>query len=281
MSSFVIRQGLVSIVMAAYNTEKYIAQAIASVQAQQYTNWELLIVNDGSKDQTRQIIENLAARDERIILINQENQGVSKARNTAFVQMQGEFFLIFDSDDILPPESISSRMALMRQQPNLYFVDGQVIKKDQNMSATLSVFQPNFKGNPHEALMRLDMRCFGLPSWLIRRQVDKAYRMETNMSHAEDLLFYIEWSRDKNHILDYVTQDVLHYRIHDNMAMKKLDGLERGYIQLYQAIGKNYAPKFSLRLYLRYRIARIMFLSFLRNKEIYKACRTLWRMLSM
>jgi hypothetical protein len=61
------------------------------------------------------------------------------------------------------------------------------------------------------------------------------------------------------------------------MAMKKLDGLEQGYIQLFQTLKKNYTPKFSLRLYLRYRIARIMFLSFLRNKEIYKAIRSLWR----
>jgi teichuronic acid biosynthesis glycosyltransferase TuaG len=197
MSSFIIRQGLVSIIMAAYNSEKYIAQAIASVQTQVYTNWELLIVNDGSTDQTQQIVENLAAQDARIILINQENQGVSKARNAAFAKMQGEFFLIFDSDDILQPQSISSRIDLMQKSPNLYFVDGQVIKKNNDMSATVGTFQPNFKGNPHEALMRLDSRCFGLPSWLIRRQQDKKYQMLTDMSHAEDLLFYIDISTNK------------------------------------------------------------------------------------
>jgi glycosyltransferase involved in cell wall biosynthesis len=271
-----IQKGLISVVMAAYNSEKYIAQAIASLQAQTYTNWELLVVNDGSHDNTEAVLTQLAAQDDRIQVISQANAGVSAARNAALARMRGEFFLIFDSDDYLPQHSLESRLKIMHQRPEIYFVDGQIKKKSEFLKKILAEVKTTFEGNPHQALMRLDATCFILPSWLIRRQPQKEYAMQLGMTHAEDLLFYIDISQNPAHLFTAVEDEILYYRVHENMAMKNLDGLKNGYKALYKNIANKYKAKFSLRLWLKYKISRIMFLSYLRNKEFYKAVRSLW-----
>ena len=265
-----IEKGLVSVIMPAYNAEKYIESAIASLQAQDYTHWELLVVNDGSKDNTGAIIDALAAQDVRIKPIHQPNQGVSAARNAALAQMQGEFFLTFDADDILTPQSIAIRVAHFQANPQVYFVDGIIVKKDALMQNTLQYCQGNLKGNPQASLMQLQGHAFIMPSWMVRRVEAKTYQMRLGMTHSEDLLFYISISDNPAHEYNTLPIEVLHYRIHTNSAMANLKGLKNGYMTLYEILKREYGIDFSLKMYLKYRISRIMFLSFLRKKE-YKA----------
>lgn len=267
---------LVSLLMAAYNAEKYIKEAIFSVLNQSYNHIELLIINDGSTDDTENII--LSVLNEKIHYFKQENKGVSAARNVLLKAMKGDFFIIFDADDILPKDSILNRMNIFYSNKNVYFIDGIVIRKTTDLQQVVEICKPNFNGNPHKNLMRLDSNCFSVPAWLIRREKDKNYIMQENMSHAEDLLFYIEISKNPNYLYAYVNEEILYYRIHNNMAMKKLEQLELGYFNFYNQLKNNYkAAHFITLLYLKYKIARIMFLSYLRNKQIKKAVRTLWQ----
>ena len=85
------KQPLVSVIMPAYNAEKYIGEAIASVCAQTYKNWNLLILDDGSADRTVEIAESYAQQDARIqVLCNPQNMGVARTRNRGFDLAQGE-----------------------------------------------------------------------------------------------------------------------------------------------------------------------------------------------
>ena len=90
----------VSIVVPAYNVASEIEACLQSVQAQTYPNWELLVVNDGSKDDTAAKVEKLAAGDPRIRLINQTNAGVSNARNTGLLAAKGDDIAFLDGDDL-------------------------------------------------------------------------------------------------------------------------------------------------------------------------------------
>ncbi len=94
---------LLSIVVPLYNTTDYIGRCIESVINQEYDNWELIIVDDGSTDNSLEIASNYARNDKRIKVIHQENQGVSKARNTALKEVQGELVTFIDSDDSIEP----------------------------------------------------------------------------------------------------------------------------------------------------------------------------------
>ena len=96
---------MVSIVMPAYNAEKYIEQAIRSVINQTYKDWELIVIDDGSIDNTASILFELAALDSRIhALKNEKNCGASYTRNRAISLARGEWIAFLDSDDLWMPE---------------------------------------------------------------------------------------------------------------------------------------------------------------------------------
>ena len=100
-------RGLVSIVVPVYNTVEYVEECIKSVLNQTYTNWELILVNDGSTDGSEIICEQYTAGDDRIKLIHQKNGGQSKARNEALTLCSGEFYVFLDSDDRLTNEALT------------------------------------------------------------------------------------------------------------------------------------------------------------------------------
>jgi len=94
---------LVSVVMPSFNVGAYIADAIESVRRQTYSNFELIVVDDGSEDSTLQIIEQYSLRDKRISLIRQDHLGPGAARNVALKLAKGEFLSFVDADDIIEP----------------------------------------------------------------------------------------------------------------------------------------------------------------------------------
>lgn len=99
---------LVSVIIPAYNTEKYIAECLQSVIDQTYSNLEIIVVNDGSSDDTLKIINNFKNKDNRIIVINQEeNFGLSESRNMALNIASGKYITFVDSDDILDIEFVN------------------------------------------------------------------------------------------------------------------------------------------------------------------------------
>ena len=100
-------QPLVSVIMPAYNSEKYIGKSIESVLAQDYENFELIIIDDGSQDGTKSIAEQYAKSDVRIKLLEQANQGVSVARNKGLDTATGEYVAFLDSDDLWDADNLS------------------------------------------------------------------------------------------------------------------------------------------------------------------------------
>lgn len=94
---------LISIIVPAYNVEKEIAACIQSVQQQTNPNWELIVIDDGSKDSTREIVAELARQDSKIRFIEQKNGGVSSARNTGLRAASGTYIAFLDGDDMWEP----------------------------------------------------------------------------------------------------------------------------------------------------------------------------------
>lgn len=129
---------LISIITPAYNAGKFIAKTIDSVLAQTYGNYEMLIVDDCSSDDTVSIVESYATRDERIKLIRHEkNQGVAAARNTALAAAVGEYVAFLDSDDMWMPKKLERQLAFMEENGYVltytayqkYFTDTDTVGK--------------------------------------------------------------------------------------------------------------------------------------------------------
>ena len=97
---------LISIIVPVYKSELYIRDCIRSVQSQTYTNWELILVDDGSPDRSGAICDEYASIDDRIQVIHKENAGVAEARNTALNYVTGEYITFLDSDDDIPNNTL-------------------------------------------------------------------------------------------------------------------------------------------------------------------------------
>lgn len=113
---------LVSIIVPAYNQANYLPEALNSVQAQTYTNWECIIVNDGSPDNTEKVALNFCKKDVRFKYIKKENGGLSSARNAGLNEAKGDWIQFLDSDDYIEPEKLRLSIDLIRQNPDLQLV---------------------------------------------------------------------------------------------------------------------------------------------------------------
>ncbi len=108
--------GLVSIITPCYNGAKYMRQTVDSVLAQTYENWEMIIIDDGSKDDSAAIAQEYAEKDDRIHLIRQENAGSAAARNNGIRFAQGQYIALLDADDLWEPEFLSEQIAFMKEK---------------------------------------------------------------------------------------------------------------------------------------------------------------------
>ncbi|MEG5140566.1 MULTISPECIES: glycosyltransferase [unclassified Microcoleus] len=110
----------VSVIIPAYNGDRYIVQAVESGLSQTFTDWEIIVVDDGSTDETHQVLQPYF---DRIRYIYQENQGVAAARNRGIQEAKGEFIAFLDQDDFFLPDKLAAQIALFRQQPSLGIVN--------------------------------------------------------------------------------------------------------------------------------------------------------------
>lgn len=114
----------VSVITPAWNAAEFLPQTIESVLAQTFTDWEMLIVDDGSTDETVSIVRSYAARDARIRLLQQANAGPSAARNRAMRSARGEFFAFLDSDDRWDPAFLRAQLDVFAAYPETDLVTG-------------------------------------------------------------------------------------------------------------------------------------------------------------
>ena len=92
---------MISVIVPVYNAEEYLEECLESIKNQTYTNIEVILVNDGSTDGSKEICEQYCEKDNRFKLVNQENQGQSVARNLGVAESVGQFIMFVDSDDVV------------------------------------------------------------------------------------------------------------------------------------------------------------------------------------
>lgn len=262
---------LISIIMPAYNAGQFIRDSINSVINQSYTNWELLVINDGSTDNTGEIIQSFT--DSRIRYFEKKNGGVSAARNLGLAEMKGDYFCFLDADDELPDNSLKLRSLYLQQHPDTDLLDGWVLVMDHKMGDVQRVYGPFYKGRVARLFIRVDDKYFFGPNLMIRNR-HQAYRFDERMTHVEDLWFYTELAWKGDLVYGHVDDVIYHYRRAPGSAMSNLEGVEKGYWAYYNNVKKLPGVTLQELSYLRKRITRIMFRSYLRKKNFSGAIKT-------
>lgn len=111
-----VSSGKISVIIPVHNAEKYIDNAVQSVMEQNYTNWELLLIENGSEDASLDICKKNAEKDSRIQVLKEKNKGAGSARNTGLCSAEGEYIVFIDADDYLPDKSVFQRYMNIAKQ---------------------------------------------------------------------------------------------------------------------------------------------------------------------
>ena len=107
----------ISVIIPCHNAAAFVGYTLASLQAQTFTDWEAILIDDGSTDATPEILSSWGERDKRIRLIRQENQGLGKARNVGILDARGQFIHFLDSDDWMLAEAYSNMVMRLLKEP--------------------------------------------------------------------------------------------------------------------------------------------------------------------
>lgn len=219
---------LLSVMMPAYNAEKYISRAVESVLAQTYPHWELLIVNDGSTDRTPDILAGLT--DPRVKIFHQENGGESSARNTALQHMSGDYLAFLDSDDLYLPQHLQETVAYLESHPEYdgVYTDGIYIDENDQQLRTLSSRRRGpFEGDIFEEVVR-SSDVFGPPLCVVLRGCvisKNNLEFDTNIVIGPDWDFFIKSSEVAR--FGYILQSTCLYRVHQTSISIKTNKQKR------------------------------------------------------
>ena len=198
---------LISIIIPVYNAEKYLEQCVASLVAQSDTNWEAVLVDDGSKDESGLLCDDFARKDNRIRVVHQCNQGVSAARNTGIQNARGTYVMFLDADDQLAPGTFSELRGYLDDGYDVICWSVQTNEESNPDVSSMSEGITVAGESDEQALRDLNLRAFS--GWslagvkdssmhfavtkLIKRSLllEQDIRFETRLKHHEDTLFSI------------------------------------------------------------------------------------------
>ncbi|MBU3822746.1 glycosyltransferase family 2 protein [Flavobacteriaceae bacterium XHP0103] len=213
-------KNLVSIIMSAYNASAYIQEAIDSVINQSYTNWELIVIDDGSTDSTASIIKKNVSKDHRIKYLYQENAKQSKARNLGISHAKGKYVAILDSDDISHPERLIKQVAFLESKPDVVLCGSWFSMIGSNRIIKCPEKHDEIK------VALLNGNCIAHSSVMMRKEVLNELPVIYDLSKepSEDYDLYARLvTKGKLHNLQEV---LLNYRIHNSQLSKKFSEIQ-------------------------------------------------------
>ena len=146
---------MISVIVPVYNVEEYLEECLDSIQKQTYTNIEVILVNDGSTDGSKEICEWYCKKDSRFKLVNQENKGLSGARNRGMAESKGQFISFVDSDDVLKEDMLEQLMKQMTSEDIDIVECWHTNEKHELDLPSLKDTKIIFQGNGQEALVSL------------------------------------------------------------------------------------------------------------------------------
>ena len=181
----------VSIIMPAFNVAPYIAGAIRSALVQSFTDFELIVVDDGAKDNTAEIVRSLAREDSRVRLVQQANRGLAGARNTALRAARGDLFALLDSDDLWEPEFLAAQLAILEARPDIDIVTGNGWFLDGPRDGHLARPYPDARPDPSLASIIGDEWSVFIMSVMRRRVYTAIGPFDEAMRSNEDYDFWL------------------------------------------------------------------------------------------
>lgn len=205
----------VSVVMPAYNNDKYVTSAVQSILSQRYRDFEMIVIDDGSRDNTAECVARLAHKDSRVRLVSQSNTGIVGALNHGLELARGELIARMDSDDISFPCRFSRQIAFLDQNPHVVLLGTQIINMDQ-FGRLKGIRGEEFEHDPLvHALMTGKSGAIMHPTIMMRRDaLDRAGHYREEFKHVEDLDLFLRMAEVGE--IRNLPRPLLNYRLHES-----------------------------------------------------------------
>ncbi len=206
----------VSVIITAYNTMAYLPETLKSVLRQTFTDFEVLIINDGSSDHIVQWASELV--EPRVRLISQENQGVGVARSTGIANAQGEYVAFLDGDDLWEPTKLEKQVSCLEENPQVGLVHTWLAGIDQQSKPTGRVMGSHIEGEVWQQIIERNM--VACSSAMVRRCCFETVGMfDKNLRFAEDWDMWIRLAA--RYPFAVLKEPLVSYREHPNSKSKK------------------------------------------------------------
>lgn len=267
----------VSVIIPAYNAAKFISSTIESVLQQTFTEIELIIINDGSTDDTEHIALKFTELDNRVRVISVENSGVSAARNTGMSAAKGEYLALLDADDLMSPTSIEERLQRFKEDDfGLVHCDLKII--DEHGKPTGEI-KSGLEGRVLDDLLAWKRTVIPTPSSVIFKKsvFEQIGGFEVQLSNNADQEFFYRVAAKFN--IGRVQKPLGMYRVHQHQMHKNIDLMYRDTLLAYKLATEN--GLFKSRAFRRKCYARMYFIlanCFLKDaKKPFKAVQLYFR----
>ncbi len=224
------RPPLVSVIIPSYNHAQFLGQAIKSVLAQTYSNFEILVVDDGSTDDTAKVVRRYSP----VRYVFQQNAGLSSARNTGLRQSRGRFLVFLDADDRLLPHALEAGINCMREHPECAFVSGHCRVIDSNGAILPAPRQRRVEHEHYLQLLRGGTYIWCPASvFYLRRIFDFVHGFDRELSPVADQDLYLRITRDFPVYCH--NQVVAEYRRHGSNMSRDVSKMECAALAVHDA----------------------------------------------
>lgn len=232
----------ISIIMPAYKAVKTITASIASVQAQSLQNWELIIVEDGSPDDTARIAHSLACRDARIRVVSIENSGPSIARNRGVDLARADVLAFLDADDFWAPERCLGMLATLDDNPHVgvVFSRTRIVDARTLKPGTLTPHYPRLSASE---IMAENVVCSTSNIVCRRETFIQSGGFTSNLNYAEDQDWLLRVALDGRWKIAGVDAEWFFYRSADNSQSANLEAMREGWYQMAGSACIHYPEK--------------------------------------
>ncbi|MBF2064472.1 MAG: glycosyltransferase [Calothrix sp. C42_A2020_038] len=229
----------VSIVIPAYNTIKYLPDTLSSVWSQTFTDFEVLVVDDGSSDNIQEWASQVT--DPRFKFISQPNRGVSAARNTGILAARGKYIALLDADDIWAPTKLETHVACLDQNPQVGLVSSWTAMINAQGLPTGRLMKSTANGYVYKQL--LVKNTIDCPSVLVRRSCfDKVGLFNTKIRYNEDWEMWIRIAACYQ--FSVIPEPLVYYRQHPSSASKNWRLMQKGYAKVIRRAFKSAPSEF-------------------------------------
>ena len=222
----------ISVIVPAYNAECTIVETVESVQRQTFSDFELILINDGSTDRTLEVLN--AFKDQRLKIFSYENAGVSVARNRGIAHATGEFIAFLDADDLWAPNKLELQLAALKKHlaAGVAYSWTQIMDEQGKSLHTLDpVF---FEGNVYGELLLWNFLYSGSNPLVRKQALEAAGEFDPTLTHGEDWEFYLRLAASWPFVV--VPEPQIFYRQTSSSASSKIDVMERAVLRAIEKV---------------------------------------------